>query len=56
MLFYKIIFTYVKVSKNSSAKYYIDNFKKERLQKRARERYQSLSIEEEEKKQQYGHG
>ena len=32
------------MSKNSSAKYYQNN--KERLQKKSRERYQSLSIEE----------
>ena len=37
----------MKTSKNSSAKYYQDN--KERLQKRARERYQNLSEEEKEK-------
>ena len=35
------------MSKDSSAKYYQDN--KERLQKKARERYQSLSKEEKEK-------
>ena len=40
------------MSKISSAKYYQDN--KERLQKRYRERYQSLSKEEKEKKRQYG--
>ena len=63
MLFYKIIFTYVKVSKNSSAKYYIDTVKKKdykkELVKDIYRRYlvESLSIEEEEeKKQQYGHG
>ena len=39
--------------KNSSAKYYQEN--KERLQKKACERYQILSKEEKEKKQQYGH-
>ena len=39
------------MSKYSSAKYYQNN--KERLQKKACERYQSLSKEEEEKKQQY---
>ena len=42
----------MKMSKNSSARYYPDN--KKRLQKRARERYQSLSNEEKERKQQYG--
>ena len=41
------------MSKNLSAKYYQEN--KERLQKKARERYQNLSKEEKEKKQQYGH-
>ena len=40
------------MSKNLSAKYYQEN--KERLQKKARERYQSLSKEEKEKKRQYG--
>ena len=39
------------MSKNSSAKHYQNN--KERLQKRACERYESLSKEEKEKKQQY---
>ena len=38
--------------KNLSAKYYQEN--KERLQKKAHERYQNLSKEEKEKKQQYG--
>ena len=36
------------MSKDSSAKYYEDN--KERLQNKARERYQSVSKEEKEKK------
>ena len=36
------------MSKNFSAKYYQEN--KERLQKKARERYQNLSKEEKEKK------
>ena len=40
------------MSKNSSAKYHQDN--KERLQKNARGRNQSLSKEENEKKKQYG--
>ena len=40
------------MSKNSSAKHYQNN--KERLRKRACERYESLSKEEKEKKQQYG--
>ena len=39
---------YIKISKDSSAKYYQDN--KERLQKKAYERYQSLPKEEERKK------
>ena len=38
--------------KDSSAKYYQNN--KERLQKKACERYQSLSKEEKESNQQYG--
>ena len=38
--------------KDSSAKYYQNN--KERLQKKARERYQSLSKEEKEENRQYG--
>ena len=42
--FYEIFFTYMKMSKNSSAKYYKGN--KERLQKNAPEIYQSLSKEE----------
>ena len=40
------------MSKNLSAKYYQES--KERLQKKARKRYQSLSKEEKEKKRQYG--
>ena len=36
-----IFFTYIKMSKNLSAKCYQEN--KERLQKKARERYQNLS-------------
>ena len=41
------------MSKNLSAKYYQEN--KERLQKKAHERYQNLSKEEKEKRQQqYG--
>ena len=39
------------MSKNLSAKYYQEN--KKRLQKEAHERYQNLSREEKEKKQQY---
>ena len=42
------------MSKNLSAKYYQEN--KERLQKKARERYQNLSKEEKEKKRHYGCG
>ena len=40
------------MSKDSSAKYYQNN--KDRLQKKADERYQSLSKEEKEEKQQCG--
>ena len=40
------------MSKNLSAKHYQEN--KERLQKKAHERYQSPSKEEKGKKQQYG--
>ena len=39
-IFYKIFSVYVKISKDSSAKYYRDN--KERLQKKARRKYQSF--------------
>ena len=44
--------TYIKLSKDSSAKYCQNN--KERLQKKAGNRYQSLSKGEKEKKRQYG--
>ena len=40
------------MSKNLSVKYYQEN--KERLQRKAPEKYQNLSKEEKEKKQQYG--
>ena len=40
------------MSKNLSTKYYQEN--RERLKKKACERYQNLSKEEKEKKQQYG--
>ena len=40
------------MSKNLSAEYYQEN--KERLQKKACERYQNLFKEDKEKKQQYG--
>ena len=40
------------MSKNLSSKYYQEN--KERLQKKARGRYQNLSKEEKEEKHQYG--
>ena len=40
-------FIYIKISKNLSAKYYHEN--KERLQKKARKRYQNLSTEEKKK-------
>ena len=49
--FFNNFFPYKKISKNFSAKYYQEN--KERLQRKARERYQNLSTEKE-KKQQYG--
>ena len=45
--FFICFFTYVKISKDSSAKYYQND--KERLQKSC-ERYQSLRKEEKEKK------
>ena len=40
-------FTYIKMSKNSSAKYHLNN--KERLQKKSQERYQSFSKEKKKK-------
>ena len=42
------------MSKNLSAKYYYQE-NKERLQKKARERYQNLSKEGKEKRRQYAH-
>ena len=42
-----LFFTYIKIYKLLSAKYYQEN--KERLQKKALERYQNLSKEEKEK-------
>ena len=45
--FIYFFFTYIKISKDLSAKYYQDN--KQRLQKNAPEKYQSLSKEEKEK-------
>ena len=42
---------YIKISKNIWAKYYQKN--KERLQKKAHERYQNLSTKEQEQKWQY---
>ena len=53
LIFYIILFSYLKLSKDSSTKYYQEN--KERLQKRkkARERPQNFSEEEEAKKLQY---
>ena len=50
---FSIFFTYIKMAEDSSAKYY-QNIK-ERLQKKARERYRSLSKERKENKQQYGY-
>ena len=53
-IFSYYFFTYIKMPKTLSAKYHQEN--KERLQQRACERYQNLSKEEKEKKQQYyGH-
>ena len=49
--FFINIFAYIKMSKNSSAKCYENN--KERLQRKTRERYQSLSKEKNKKKHQY---
>ena len=49
--FFVFFFTYINMFKDSSAEYYQNN--KERLQKKVRERYQSLSKEEKEKKWQY---
>ena len=43
---------YIKISKKLSAKYYQEN--KDRLPKEVCERYQNLSTEEKEKKQQHG--
>ena len=43
-----IFFTYIEISKDSSTKYYQNN--KERLQKRTRERYQTLCKEKKRKK------
>ena len=51
--FFIIFFIYIKVSKDSSAKYYEDYT--ERLQNKPRERHQNLYKEEKEKKRQYGH-
>ena len=48
MIFLNIFFMYMKMSHNLSAKYYQEN--KERLQKKARERYKNFSKEEKEKK------
>ena len=50
--FLYFIFIYIKISKNLLAKYYKEN--KEKIQKKARERYQSLSKEEKEIKQKNG--
>ena len=46
--FYNFFFTHIKTSKDSSVKFYQNN--KERLQRKACERYQSLSKEEKEKR------
>ena len=54
MRFYKFfLHIYIIIPKDLSAKYYQDN--KERLQKKAHERYQSLFKEEKQNKWQYGH-
>ena len=45
--FLGFFFTYIKMSKNSSAKYHLNN--KERLQKKSPERYQSFSKEKKKK-------
>ena len=50
-LFNNFFFTYIKICKDSSAKYHQDN--KNRLQKRAHENYQSLSKEGNEKQRKY---
>ena len=42
-----MLYTFIKISKGSLAKYYQNN--REKLQKKAREKYQSLSKEEKEK-------
>ena len=47
-----LFFKCIKISKHLSAKYNQEN--KERLEKKSCERYQNLSKEEKEKKQQYG--
>ena len=47
LIIFYIFFIYIKIPKDSSAKYYQNN--KERLKKKARERYQSISKEEKEK-------
>ena len=48
VIFFIKVFIYIKTSKNLPAKYYQQN--KERLQKKARERYQNLSKEQKEKR------
>ena len=47
-----MLYTFIKISKGSLAKYYQNN--REKLQKKAREKCKSLSKEGKEKKQQYG--
>ena len=51
--FFLYIYIYIKISKDSSGKHYQNN--KELLLKKAGERYQKFSKEENEKKQQYSH-
>ena len=48
---YIYIYIYIYIYKCLTAKYYHEN--KERLQRKARERYQNISEEEKEKRQQY---
>ena len=52
LIFKQLFFTYIKLCKDSSAKYYQDN--KEGRQKKACEIYQSFSKEEKGKRQEYG--
>ena len=52
--FFYFFFTYIKITKDTSAKYYQNN--KERLQKKLeKDTWESLSNKEKEKKAQYSH-